>query len=108
MNPCIKTGLNFRVIETGESYTGDLFYHGEPPNGLFQIRGIPIPQQDPAVPIDVWVLNVILCQRADSPWQDTNSGISLVNPSFALKEHIKKYYPELIDIIPGVNDGQAA
>jgi hypothetical protein len=107
MNECVKTGFNFRIIETGENYTGDLFYYGDAPDGLFQIRGIPKVQQNPQVPLHAWVVNVVLCQRKDSDWQDTNSGVSIVNPSWAFKEHIRQWYPELIGVIPGTHDTTA-
>lgn len=106
MNPCVKTGFNFRDIDTGEIRTGDLFYHGTPPDGMFQIRGIPIPQQDPQTEVDAWVRNVIYTQREGGVWLDTNSNVSLINPSWAFQEHIKEYYPELIAVLTGAqNDG---
>jgi len=98
MNECIKTGFKFLELETGLVRTGDLFYF----SGFFQIRGIPKGTYPITKPYDAVVANVILAQRADSEYQDSNIGVSIIAPSQEFVEHVHKWYPDLKEVI--VND----
>jgi hypothetical protein len=104
MNQCVKTGFVFRVIETGEVRNGDLFYIAD----LFQIRGVN-PADASDYPLDAYVSNIVLSQRSGSTYKDSNLGISIINPSVEFQDHIRKWYPNLVGVIPGVEkNGETA
>lgn len=98
MNTCVKTGFIFLNLDEGKIRTGDLFYIGD----MFQIRGVPHGEYPigSGVELDAAVSNCVLANRADSPlYMDSNVNIFLVNPSPAFVAHIKKWYPELVQVV---------
>jgi hypothetical protein len=106
MNECVRTGLVFHLLQDDTYRTGDLFYYREA--DMFQIRGIPKGFEQPQ-PCDVTVMNCYICKRENSIYSDTNLGITLIAPSANFIKHIRDWYPELVNRIPGVKEnGKAA
>jgi hypothetical protein len=93
MNPCVKTGFMFYDVGSGIYSTGDLFYIA----GLWQIRGIPKGEFFRPMPIDATVLNCVMAERADEKYMDSNFGIRLIACSEDFKQHLKEWYPELVE-----------
>lgn len=99
MNPCIKTGAYIVDKVTDLGYYGDLFFLG----GMFQLRGVPYNswvkvQLEDTKRVHAFSENeIIMSKRAESSYADSNLGLELTNPSPEFMEHIRRWYPELID-----------
>jgi hypothetical protein len=95
-NPCIKTGVIFQVLETGDCYRGDLFFDGVE----WQVRGFTVPGIV-TNHYDIIVSNVEIRQRSEKdPRRDTNPGIGLEWCSPDFLDHIQEWYPHLLRIMP--------
>jgi hypothetical protein len=100
MNPCVKTGVDFRVQGESGYRTGDLFYNYE--TG-WQIKGIP--QSIVAKPInhdcdvDI-VISALEAKQRNAWYYDTDPGLQILWVSDKFTRHIEHYYPELMELIP--------
>lgn len=107
MNPCVKTGVVFIDRSTGHKHTGDLFFWRD--RG-WQVRGVPCEHHDaingPAVIDDirsphVAVDGVSFVEREGCPtYVDTCFGIVLAACDDRFREHVRDWYPELVDSLP--------
>ena len=101
MNDCVKTGFRFMELETGIVRTGDLFYF----SGYFQIRGIPKDTNPITAPYDAVVVGIILAQRANSEYMDSNIGVTIIAPKPEFVDHIHEWYPDLKLVIVKEENG---
>jgi hypothetical protein len=91
MNPCIKTGCLFQVMETGARYWGDLFYDGRE----WQVRGF-VPRDAGCGEPDIVVSNATIIQRPTSEYADTNNGIVIESTSPKFREFMREWNPEVV------------
>ena len=95
MNPCVKTGCVFQILESGDKYCGDLFHDGME----WQVRGFQLATT--ALEPDAVFSDVRLFARNDgSPYADTNPGIVLEAVSDTFRDFIAKWYPYLVAKMP--------
>lgn len=88
MNPCIKTGCLFQVVETGARYWGDLFFDG----AEWQVRGF-VPRDAMRGDPDIIVSNAQIIPRPTSEYADTNYGIVIESASEPFREFMHKWNP---------------
>lgn len=93
-NPCVRTGVLFKVRSDPRCRVGDLFYFGED----FYIRGAPKGFEDDSVCHDIEVDKAVFVERKGGHYEDSGP-VRICGASDRFMAHLRNFYPELIDVV---------